>query len=190
MRETTNKRYIPASVVHELRSNARDRCCLQGHLISTEEIIYRVESETLHMHHIIYLSENGENTEDNLMLVCPTCHAKAHRRPDLYPVDKLLEAKRYWMTMTKLVPTELTYESDEHNYYGEETIDIPYIVETFNKKLKESCSKRNIVFIDIYSYLVDPKDGFNRQDLTDDGYHYRYIGDLVIKKLNLQRIKE
>jgi len=65
-----------------------------------------------------------------------------------------------------------------------------YIVETFNKKLKADCERREIVFIDIYEFLVDPEDGFNDRNRAQDGYHYKYIGDLVIEKLNLKRLKE
>lgn len=32
----------------------------------------------LHVHHIEYLSNGGEDTIDNCVVVCPNCHAKIH----------------------------------------------------------------------------------------------------------------
>ena len=61
-----------------------------------------------------------------------------------------------------------------------------YIVETFNQRLKEDCLKRKIVFVDIYKFLVDPNDGYNNRELATDGYHYKYVGDLVVAMLNLK----
>jgi hypothetical protein len=74
-----------------------------------------------------------------------------------------------------------------------------YITEAFNSKLKLECSYRDIPFIDIYYWLVDPRDNQSRKDLLNlhyipekaragilEGMHYRYLGDLVIEKLNLK----
>ena len=32
----------------------------------------------LHLHHILYRSAGGSNTQDNLIALCPVCHAIAH----------------------------------------------------------------------------------------------------------------
>lgn len=37
------------------------------------------EIEKLTIHHILSISEGGNNHMDNLMLVCDTCHKRIHR---------------------------------------------------------------------------------------------------------------
>jgi hypothetical protein len=125
-------RHIPADVIRQLRENARDRCCLQGHIISSDTILEGIETETLHMHHIIFFSDGGENTEKNLMLVCPNCHAKIHRKPDLYPLEKLKVAKRHWTAMTKLIPENLAFETENDGFVSDEKIEVLFLVESFN----------------------------------------------------------
>jgi hypothetical protein len=74
-----------------------------------------------------------------------------------------------------------------------------YITEAFNSKLKLECSYHGIPFVDIYYWLVDPRDNQSRKDLLNlhyipekaragilEGMHYKYLGDLVIEKLNLK----
>lgn len=129
---SSRSRYIPKQVVLELRNTARDRCCLGGHLIPIEELNEGLESETLHMHHIVYFSAEGESTEGNLMLVCPMCHDKIHRRPDLYPHERLKEAKRHWIAMRDLVPMELDFESDDEDFIPGPHALVPFRVEAFN----------------------------------------------------------
>jgi len=120
-------------VVRELRIAARDRCCLRGHLINEDELNDAVESDTLHLHHLIRFSDDGPNTEENLMLVCPSCHARIHERPDLYPLNLLQEAKRHWARMVDLIPRELTFETDDEELqYCRPNLVIPFSVESFN----------------------------------------------------------
>jgi hypothetical protein len=54
-----------------------------------------------------------------------------------------------------------------------------YITEMVNSKLRLECFRRGIPYIDIYHYLVDPLDGFNREDMVTDGMHYGYIGHIL-----------
>lgn len=35
-------------------------------------------SNSLHLHHVVPVSRGGLTTEENVALVCPNCHAKAH----------------------------------------------------------------------------------------------------------------
>lgn len=58
-------------------------------------------------------------------------------------------------------------------------IERRYITEMLNIKLRRECFRRVIPYIDIYHYLVDPHDGFNRADMVMDGMHYGYIGHLL-----------
>jgi len=119
----TNKssRYIPKEVQRQLREISRDRCCVCGHLISFDEISLEIERDILHQHHIIYFSEGGENSAENLLVVCPSCHAKIHARPQLYPHEKLKESKRHWAQMKQLVSSELLYEPDDMADRGSDT---------------------------------------------------------------------
>ncbi|MCP5450830.1 MAG: HNH endonuclease, partial [Gammaproteobacteria bacterium] len=34
---------------------------------------------TLDIHHLEYVSKNGDNTPDNLLALCPNCHALHHK---------------------------------------------------------------------------------------------------------------
>jgi hypothetical protein len=45
---------------------------------------------TLDIHHFVPVSENGDNVSDNLLALCPTCHALHHQK--IIPV----EAIRSW----------------------------------------------------------------------------------------------
>jgi hypothetical protein len=58
-------------------------------------------------------------------------------------------------------------------------IERRYITEMLNIKLRRECFRRGIPYIDIYHYLVDPLDGFNREDMVTDGMHYGYIGHIL-----------
>jgi len=125
-------RHIPAAVVRELRSAARDRCCIRGHLIPEDELNDAVETDTLHLHHIVFFAEGGPNTDENLMLVCPACHAKIHKQPERYPRDELREAKRHWVRMRELVPQELGYETEDGALLSAPHLTVPFTVESFN----------------------------------------------------------
>ena len=43
-----------------------------------EECGYNRYIEALHLHHIIERSKGGSDEENNLKLLCPTCHAETH----------------------------------------------------------------------------------------------------------------
>jgi hypothetical protein len=61
-----------------------------------------------------------------------------------------------------------------------------YTTKKLNELLKEKCRDSGIVYRNIYPYLVDLNTGCNVPDMTRDGMHYYYIGDLVIDKLGLE----
>ncbi|MGE7880128.1 HNH endonuclease [Peribacillus muralis] len=42
------------------------------------------KDEKLHYHHIKHFAEGGRHTEDNIKLLCATCHAKAHKGEKAY----------------------------------------------------------------------------------------------------------
>jgi hypothetical protein len=47
----------------------------------------------------VQISEGGPNTEENLMAVCPTCHAKIHRIRNRYTPDQLRMYKERWVQL-------------------------------------------------------------------------------------------
>ena len=51
------------------------------------------------IHHIVPISEKGPDTEDNLMVVCPTCHAKIHRIRTMYNIEQLKMYKDRWVNL-------------------------------------------------------------------------------------------
>jgi hypothetical protein len=58
--------------------------------------------EVVDLHHIVPISENGPNTEDNLMVICPTCHAKIHRIRNRYTSNQLRMYKERWVQLCEL----------------------------------------------------------------------------------------
>lgn len=112
-------RYLPRHVVQKLGNDARDRCCICGHFLALDDIPHDLEGDLLDQHHIIYFSEGGENTEDNLLLVCPYCHRRIHRDSARYNVPKLKEAKNHWIRMRDLLPERTRYHSDRRVNHSE-----------------------------------------------------------------------
>jgi hypothetical protein len=156
----SRSRHIPASVVREVRLGARDRCCLRGHVIREEELNNATESDTLHLHHIVFFSDEGPNTEENLMLVCPSCHALIHAEPNVYRREALQQAKQHWIRMSDLVPHELVFEVDE-GYSGERPdLTIGFRVETFGLQ-----------------FIVRAPSGIRCGDLS------RFIGNWILRPL-------
>jgi len=62
-----------------------------------------------------------------------------------------------------------TEENPEYPYIGSDEERKSYVL-YFNKKLKEKCSEKNYIFIDIYNNYVDEY-GFLRKDLSDGNVH-------------------
>ena len=56
---------------------------------------------SLDKHHIVFFSEGGGDTYENLMLVCANCHRKIHR--DKVPPDELRQKKLHWINMKDVV---------------------------------------------------------------------------------------
>ena len=81
----TKRKTIPKDVRNKVLVDAMHRCCLCP---AHEDII--------DLHHIVPISEDGPNTEENLMAVCPTCHAKIHRLRKRYSVEQLRMYKERW----------------------------------------------------------------------------------------------
>jgi hypothetical protein len=52
--------------------------------------------EVVDLHHIVPINEEGPDTEENLMVVCPTCHAKIHRIRNRYNPTQLRMYKGRW----------------------------------------------------------------------------------------------
>ena len=77
---------IPSKLRDELLIEARHRCCLcPDHPVITNA------------HHVIEVKAGGPNTQENLVLVCGTCHDYIHRIPNLYTPSQLHEYKRRWI---------------------------------------------------------------------------------------------
>jgi len=79
---------IPEKIKNKLLVEAMHRCCLCPQHEDITEI-----------HHIIPISEKGPNTENNLMVVCPTCHSKIHRIRQMYTPEQLKMYKKRWVDL-------------------------------------------------------------------------------------------
>lgn len=96
----------------------------------------------------------------------------------------LLIEQGYDISIVSVVPAqrEAFHGSDplsDNSGNGGTHIERRYITEMLNSKLRLVCFRRGIPYIDIYHYLVDPLDGFNRADMMKDSMHYAYIGHLL-----------
>ncbi|MEK5065906.1 HNH endonuclease [Cytobacillus sp. FSL R5-0596] len=72
----TEGRQIAKSVKDEVRNKCKNRCSECG------------EKEKLQFHHIEYFSKGGQNTSDNLILLCASCHAEVHKGEQSYHMLK------------------------------------------------------------------------------------------------------
>ncbi len=84
------KKNISKPVRDKLLVDAMHRCCLCPE-----------HNDIIDAHHIVQLSEGGPNTEDNLMAVCPTCHAKIHRIGNRYNTQQLRMYKDRWVRLCR-----------------------------------------------------------------------------------------
>jgi len=82
------RKAIPNEIKDKLLVEAMHRCCLCPE-----------HPDITHIHHIVLISEEGPNTEENLMLVCPTCHSKIHRIKGMYTVEQLKMYKEMWIEL-------------------------------------------------------------------------------------------
>jgi len=80
---------IKKEIRDKLLVDAMHRCCLCP----------QHEDVTTDIHHIVPISETGPNTEENLMVVCPTCHAKIHRIRTMYNIEQLKMYKDRWVSL-------------------------------------------------------------------------------------------
>ncbi len=79
------RKKIPKDIRNQVLVDAMHRCCLCPE-----------HHDVVDLHHVVLISEGGPNTEENLMAVCPTCHAKIHRIRNRYPVEQLRMYKERW----------------------------------------------------------------------------------------------
>jgi formylglycine-generating enzyme required for sulfatase activity len=79
---------IPKAVRDKVLVDAMHRCCLCPE-----------HHDIVDLHHVVQISEGGPNTEDNLMAICPTCHAKIHRIRNHYTLEQLRMYKERWVQL-------------------------------------------------------------------------------------------
>lgn len=85
---TQKRKKIPQKIIDELLVEAMHRCCLCPQ-----------HEDITDLHHIVPISEEGPNTKENLMVVCPTCHAKIHRIRGRYTPTQLKMYKERWVDL-------------------------------------------------------------------------------------------
>lgn len=82
------RKAIPKAVRNKVLVDAMHRCCLCPE-----------HHDVTDLHHIVPISEDGPNTDDNLMVICPTCHAKIHRIRNRYTPEQLRMYKERWVRL-------------------------------------------------------------------------------------------
>ncbi|MHC4602338.1 MAG: tetratricopeptide repeat protein, partial [Planctomycetota bacterium] len=85
---TSKRKRTPKKTKDRLLVDAMHRCCLCPQ-----------HEDITDIHHIIQISEGGPNTEENLMVVCPLCHAKIHRIRKMYNIEQLKMYKDRWVSL-------------------------------------------------------------------------------------------
>lgn len=85
------RKTIPKALRNKLLVDAMHRCCLcpEHHNVTD-------------LHHVVWTKEDGPDTEDNLMVICPTCHAKIHRIRLDYTIIQLKMYKERWVRLCAL----------------------------------------------------------------------------------------
>ena len=85
---TSKRKRVPKKIKDRLLVDVMHRCCLcPKHEDMTD------------IHHIVPINEKGPNTEENLMVVCPNCHAKIHRIRGRYTQEQLRMYKERWVNL-------------------------------------------------------------------------------------------
>ncbi|HUT01588.1 MAG TPA: HNH endonuclease signature motif containing protein, partial [Phycisphaerae bacterium] len=79
---------VPRALRDRLLVDAMHRCCLCPE-----------HPDVTDLHHVVPISEGGPDTEENLMVICPTCHAKITRLRSRYTVEQLRMYKERWVTL-------------------------------------------------------------------------------------------
>lgn len=102
MSSQSRRTTIPRAVVRRLVEDARARCCMCRVLIDPRTFDEDALFGSLDKHHIVFFSEGGGDTYENLMLVCANCHRTIHR--DKVPPDELRQKKLHWINMKDVVP--------------------------------------------------------------------------------------
>jgi len=85
------RRRIPQDIRDKLLVDAMHRCCLCPQ-----------HEDVTDLHHIIAISEDGPNTEENLIVVCPNCHRRIHSIRSRYPPRQLRMYKERWVGLCAL----------------------------------------------------------------------------------------
>lgn len=127
MASNSRSRWIPKEVAQQVMSEMRQRCCLCRALINPHTYESHMLAEALEKHHIVHFSEGGENTYENLVLLCSACHTKVHKKPDDYPPDSLKKQKAHWVNFQDVVPNILKLSDS-----GQEIVQVKFLVESIN----------------------------------------------------------
>ena len=164
-------RYISKEVRHALANESRGRCCLCREAIIPGLDQHLRLAEVLEHHHIIFFSEGGEHTIENLLLVCPSCHRLIHKKQDDYTTERLRKAKRHWTALASVVPSDLLYEGRPPKLESSESMKlrrISFSLETlgldFSVTIPDGILVKDILEY-LRSYIIQPIGKFdNDQD--------------------------
>jgi tetratricopeptide (TPR) repeat protein/class 3 adenylate cyclase len=85
---TQKRKTIPKDIKDKLLVDSMHRCCLCPQ-----------HEDITQFHHIEFISEGGPDTEDNLVVVCATCHDKIHRIRGMYTPEQLQMYKERWVNL-------------------------------------------------------------------------------------------
>ena len=120
-------------------------------------------SDVIDRHHIIHQADGGSDRVENIIFLCPNCHAKAHR--GLLPDTDLLTQKRrveedYKESLTKKLidnNEQATIESYEHSHIVNKKVNaVRMVKKPLTKKLIDNNEQATIESYE-HSHIVNKK---------------------------------
>jgi hypothetical protein len=100
------KRKIPTAIRRAVYAREEHACALCR------------STQALHLHHLLSRAQGGKNTLENLVCLCPTCHAIIHGEYELdnqFPFDQYTAADALEFYMQHLYPPY--YDAEDHGLY-------------------------------------------------------------------------
>lgn len=108
---SSKSRYIPIEIKRQLSKLFRDRCCLCKKLIDPYTYHPNDLSDFLEKHHLIFFSDGGDHSIENLLLLCRICHAKVHADSKDFSITTLKKHKSNWIRLASIIKSDTEAES-------------------------------------------------------------------------------
>jgi len=152
---------VPDAVIFDLMYNCRSICCVCHN--SNNGVI---------IHHIIPWSESRNHEKDNLVILCPNCHDRAHTTRELtreLPPEQLRHHKNTWLEEVRLAKTQALFTNRPYTF-------MDGVWDFFNRQRLLDCVNNSDI-------ALETVPGFTQIREDDSGHthkHYRWEGSLQL----------